>query len=106
MASAPNLTAEQISRAFPDMHNPQLLGKGGQKTVFRAEIGGEAYALKLALLPQDVDSDEAQFADVTARASREVEIMRDCASPYAVKLGPIGLNFIDIDGEKLLSPRS
>ena len=102
MASAPNLTAEQIAGAFPDMQNPQLLGKGGQKTVFRAEIDGQPYALKLALLPQEVDSEEAQFADVTARASREVEIMRDCMSPYVVKLGPIGLSFIEIDDVKLL----
>ncbi len=102
MASAPNLTAEQIARAFPEMQNPQLLGKGGQKTVFRVDIAGQPYALKFALLPQDVDSEEAQFADVTARASREVEIMRDCSSPYVVKLGPIGLSFIEIDGVKLL----
>jgi len=84
------------------MGNPQLIGKGGQKTVFRTEIEGRPYALKFALLPNDVDSEEAQFADVTARASREVEIMRDCTSPYVVKLGPVGLNFIEISGLRLL----
>jgi eukaryotic-like serine/threonine-protein kinase len=102
MATAPDLTPEQIADAFPAMRNPLYLGRGGQKIVFSVELNQQRYALKLAALPGDLDADETQFSDIAARASREVEIMRDCTSPYMVKLGPVGLQFIEIAGQKLL----
>jgi serine/threonine protein kinase len=102
MSGLPQLTAEQIATAFPNLRNIELVGKGGQKVVFRVGIDGRSYALKFALLTEEIESDEGQFLDVAARAKREVEIMRDCNSPHIVKLGPIGLDFCDIAGQKLL----
>jgi serine/threonine protein kinase len=102
MVGLPQLTAEQIAETFPNLRDVDLVGTGGQKVVFRVNIGGHPYALKFVLLPEEIDSEEGQFPDVAARAKREVEIMRDCISPYIVKLGPIGLEFCDIAGQKLL----
>jgi serine/threonine-protein kinase len=40
--------------------------------------------------------------DVTARATREVETLRQCRTPHLVKPGPLGLTPVDIHGERLL----
>ena len=102
MPDLPNLTPEQVAAILPVATNVEHVGSGGQKIVFRATLEGETYALKFALVPADIDSEEVPFAEVTVRASREVETMRDCASPHMVKLGPIGLTFREIEGQNLL----
>ena len=71
-------------------------------------IDGTAYAIKFASTPEEFIREEGGDTEVEAdpevivRASREVETMRDCASSYMVKLGPIGLNFVEIEGQSLL----
>ena len=102
MANLPQLTPEQITAAFPALSEVGFVGQGGQKIVFRVRIEGQSYALKFALLPQEIDSENEEFVEVKARAKREVEIMRECTSPYMVKLGPIGLEFCEIAGQSLL----
>lgn len=107
----PNLTAQQVQQAVPDAANIVYLDKGGQKVVFSSTINGGPYALKI-LQPNprplmqeqngDASADPISIDDVTARAQREVATMKECDSPHLVKIGPIEMRTIQIDGEDLL----
>jgi eukaryotic-like serine/threonine-protein kinase len=107
----PNLTAQQVQQAVPDASNIVYLDKGGQKVVFSCTINGSPYALKI-LQPHlrplmqeqsgDASIDAVSIDDVTARAQREVATMKQCDTPYLVKIGPIEMRTIQIDGEDLL----
>jgi serine/threonine-protein kinase len=107
----PNLTAEQVQRAVPDATGIAFLDRGGQKVVFSCSINGKPYALKILqphlrpLAPQqsgDLTADAISIDDVTARAQREVATMKECDTPYLVKIGPIEMRTIQIDGQDLL----
>lgn len=105
MSDLPNLTPEQVARLIPQASDIEPVDAGGQKVVFKGTIAGQQYALKFAKVPElrdDVESEEFPMSDVAVRAQREVETMRDCASPHMVKLGPIGLSFTTIDDQSLL----
>lgn len=69
-------------------------------------IDGQRFALKFLKASGDkLDRDDTEFdytPDMVVRAKREVETMRQCQSPYMVKLGPIGLEFITINGQPLV----
>ena len=89
----------------------KYLDRGGQKVVFSCSILGHPYVLKL-LQPQirplarhegnDLEGDSMSVDDVTARAQREVATMKECDTPYLVKIGPIEMRTVQIDGEDLL----
>lgn len=107
----PNLTAQQVQDAVPDASNIAYLDKGGQKVVFSCTISGSPYALKILqsharpLMQQqsgDASADPVSMDDVTARAQREVATMKECDTPHLVKIGPIEMRTIKIDGEDLL----
>ena len=68
------------------------------------------YAIKFISCPEELEQQDDESSDegednfepeVITRAKREIETMRDCTSDHMVKLGPIGLEFIEIDGQKL-----
>jgi len=106
----PNLSATDVQTALPEVGNVVPLDKGGQKVVFSCTIDGTPYALKFMrpslhqLGNQDEDASElpVPLDDVTARAQREVATMKQCDSPYLVKIGPIELRRLTINGEDLL----
>ena len=104
----PNLTPDQIESHVEGVTDVKFLGQGGQKAVFRCNINGSPYALKFSHSPDGIpgtnpdSTEDEQDPDVIVRARREVETMRDCKSDHMVKLGPIGLKFVEIDGEYLL----
>jgi eukaryotic-like serine/threonine-protein kinase len=107
----PNLTPSEVHHAVPDAENLQFLARGGQKVVFSCTIGGERYALKV-LQPSarplgqavnaDLSAESLPIDDVTARAQREVATMKECNTPYLVKIGPIEMRNVQIGGENLL----
>jgi len=107
----PNLTAQQVQQAVPDAAGIKYLERGGQKVVFSCTVSGMPYALKI-LQPHprplliehsgDLGADPISIDDVTARAQREVATMKQCDTPYLVKIGPIEMRTIQIDGEDLL----
>lgn len=101
MPQLPQLTPEQVARLVPTASDIRPAGKGGQKLVFSGEVSGRRYALKFALLPTPVGEIEP-LNEIEARASREVETMRDCDSKHMVKLGPVGLTLAECDGQRLL----
>lgn len=107
----PKLTAAQVQRAMPDVSDVAFLAKGGQKVVFSCTINGNAYAIKILqphLRPlmreqnSDFSGDAISIDDVTARAQREVATMKECDTPYLVKIGPIEMRAVQIEGEDLL----
>lgn len=106
MGDIPNLTPDQIEAEIDGVSDVQPIGQGGQKSVFSGLINGKRFALKFLKAPgEELDSDDTEFEytpDIVVRAKREVETMRQCPSPYMVKLGPIGLEFIKINGQSLV----
>ncbi len=105
----PVLAATQIATAIPDITITGTERRGGQKLVFPCEIAGHPWALKLMLAqptqPAGVDpadSSVESFDPVTARARREVAIMYECQSPHLVKLGPLPLAQVDIEGQSII----
>lgn len=103
MADIPNLDAQQIESQIDAVSDVQFVGRGGQKIVFSGIVKEQRFALKFSKAPgeDDIGSDETEFEydpDVLVRAKREVETMRRCDSPYMVKLGPIGLERVEIRG--------
>lgn len=105
MAELPNLTPVQVAALVPQAQNIEIVGRGGQKLVFRGAIDGVIYALKFAkvILPGFDDVEDVSASDIALRAKREVDIMRDCSSPHVVKLGPMGLTFLTTDnGEQIV----
>lgn len=114
MSQLPILNCDHVQQLIPSATNISELGYGGQKRVYAGEIEGIKYALKFALVPDELDieelgTDEIDIDDdllasnsVIARAKREVETMHDCDSPYMVKLGPIPLGIGKIDDQILI----
>lgn len=97
-----SLTTDQIRAAVPQLEAVAEVDRGGQKIVYRAEVGGEPCALKVVGIPGVHDGGLSLTAEVigevVARAGREVDIMRCCQSPHVVKPGPLPLTLATIDG--------
>lgn len=104
MADLPSLTPDQVAVLVPQALHIEYIASGGQKLVFRGTIDGTIYALKFSKLPASPvdDLDEFASSDIAIRAKREVETMRECTSPYVVKLGPLGLSFGSAAGQQLV----
>jgi serine/threonine protein kinase len=98
----PVINAAGVKILVPSADNIEEIGSGGQKVVFKAQIGAEFYALKFLFLCRDVGGDEDEIARVRARADREVAIMRECNSSHMVKLGPVGLEVGRLNDQRLL----
>ncbi|MDP8239660.1 MAG: serine/threonine-protein kinase [Candidatus Hatepunaea meridiana] len=102
--AVPDLTPEQVQSIIPAASSIELLDRGGQKIVFTGIINNQKYALKfMSPNPLQINASVAGFFDdVTARAQREVETMRQCDCPNLVKMGPIGLTTAKISGNDIL----
>lgn len=75
------LDAQKIVDDCPGLSLGDHLKIGGQKRVWRCAYDGSAYVLKAML-----SSDRALH-----RLEREIQIMRECRSPYLPSLGPLPL---------------
>ena len=106
--ASPTISPADVAVAIPGAQDIEHVGDGGQKRVFRARIESGVYAVKFMrptvqqVATSEVAEDVSLVDDVTARATREVETLRQCRSPYLVKPGPLGLTAVDIGGERLL----
>lgn len=103
MPPLPTISAADVQQLIPIATEIAEAGDGGQKVVFRARIDGALYAVKFSAVgtttddPQDIEA-----SDVLARAKREVETMRECQSPYMVKIGPIDLQLVTVGKQRVL----
>ncbi len=106
--ASPTLSPADVRAILPHAQHIIHLSDGGQKRVFRAEINGMAYAIKFMrptiqqVATSEAAEDNSIIDDVTARATREVETLQQCSTPYLVKPGPIGLTEAQVNGERLL----
>jgi serine/threonine protein kinase len=66
--------------------------RGGQKSVWKVSYGGRPYALKVML----------SAPEVLERAKREINIMRECQSPYLVSFGPLDLQYLHAGGKTFI----
>jgi serine/threonine protein kinase len=100
--SLPIINEQDIKQLLPTVTSAVPSGRGGQKIVFRAEIGGQPFALKFALLAGAFQPDIADIDETVLRARRETQIMQECNSPHIVKVGPIELGTASIQGQNVI----
>lgn len=104
----PSVTEAQIEAAIPDVTDVGHALRGGQKLVFPCKIAGVPYALMVMLADPSTGNGQPRLMsraiqdEVRERAEREVRLMQRCDSPHLVKAGPIGVNTVEIDGERLI----
>lgn len=104
--AVPKLDANDIESAIPGVKVVGPPVPGGQKLVFPCEMDGERFALKTMLTnptsstPGGDDVDDLD--EVSARARREVETMREVDSPHLVKLGPMPLSLATIAKQEIV----
>ncbi len=87
-------TIEQIRNLFPAYTQPTFMKKGGFKAVYTVQRqDGEREALKLAYIPPpeilEPGRQAEELNEVVKRLRREILTLRDCQSPYVVKLGSL-----------------
>lgn len=89
----------------------EFLQKGGYKFVFKVRTADNAYeVLKIIKLPEiatglsKAREDEARAIreQELARAKREVSVLRDCKSPFVVKLGSLDPLVCEVCGDESL----
>jgi serine/threonine-protein kinase len=100
----PQLTNAQVEGIIPRASDVHEHDRGGQKLVFTGMIDGVKYALKFMKpnSPQITGASNELLDDVTARAQREVETMQQCSTPHLVRMGPIGLQSAEVEGEPII----
>lgn len=98
MRNKPDIAAvESLVNEASDL---QEIGSGGFKVVYRADISGNAEAVKLVRIPIDDDDDEGSTKEENVRRIlREIKILRECQTPSLVKLGSIAPREVVIDSE-------
>jgi len=80
-----------LQKYFNQYKDIVFYGKGGFKIVYKMMQGAELEALKLAYIPKENTSAEIQ-AEYKKRITREYELLRNCNSPFLVKLGSLTLS--------------
>lgn len=101
-------TRDEIERAIPEVSDLGEPQDYGQKTVVPCVIDGRPYALKLMVVRTDEtgeaeeEDQEDALEEITARAKREVEILRECDCPHLAKLGPLPLSHAVIGDHNVL----
>lgn len=91
----PNLSKEDVALVVPEASDIGSPLRGGQKLIFPCTLNGSRYVLKFLRIKitegEDCDSNEEVRDEAFLRASREVDIMKNCKTPHLAKLGPIEL---------------
>ena len=86
MKDKPNI--EDVAPHVPEATELQEIGEGGYKVVYRAHVGGAVEVVKVVRIPTD-ERDKTVRQENVHRIRRELKILRDCDTPYLVKLGSI-----------------
>lgn len=95
------LTADVVAQAFPTLDSVVATGdaSANQKSVFRVTLGGAELALKLVPILVDDSKLGAEASEtVHARMRREVDILRNAASPHIPVLGSLGPGVVTLCG--------
>jgi len=79
---------DQVAKVVREVKVFEEIGSGGFKVVYRAKIGEQIEALKLAQIPSD-PKDSSIGEENRRRIYREIAILDQCKNPYVVKLGSL-----------------
>jgi eukaryotic-like serine/threonine-protein kinase len=96
------ISAEVLAAAFPDLRGFDFINAGSYKSVYRVERPDKVVeVLKVIRLPlEGANEDEkAMRRQELGRAQREVALLRDCQSPFVVKLGSVAPVVRELDGD-------
>lgn len=96
------ISATTLSSAFADLRGFQFINAGSYKSVYSVSLpDGAQEVLKVIRLPLGVSTvdERAIRRQELGRAQREVSLLRDCRSPFVVKLGSIAPVIRELDGD-------
>lgn len=99
------INLDVLAAAFPEMRDFDFINAGSYKTVYRVSLPNSVQeVLKVIRLPiQGRAEDEQAFRrQELGRAQREVNILRDCRSPFVVKLGSVPASIRQLAGDECL----
>jgi len=94
--------AQALAAAVPLAQGLTYVTAGGFKAMYRAVVDGRPEAVKAVYLPPDVDDSADERAQLLARLTREIGILRESASPFVAKLGRISPTQVAIAGHQYL----
>ncbi len=91
----------KLKNVVPEAGDLYEIGSGGFKIVYKSRIGDTNEAIKLVWIPDDSGSDpiqkEARRQENLQRIGREIAVLKECPSPFIVKLGSIAPRECEID---------
>jgi serine/threonine protein kinase len=96
------ISADILSAAFPNLSGFDFINAGSYKTVYRVSRPDAVQeVLKVIRLPFEgaTEEEQAQRREELGRAQREVSLLRDCQSPFVVKLGSVAPVLRELDGD-------
>ena len=91
-----------IANHIPGVDNAELVGRGGQKAVYKSEISGQPYALKVIALGSEAIPGECAVHNTSMaveRALREASILEKVDVPVLASVGPMGTSTVRIGNE-------
>jgi serine/threonine protein kinase len=98
---------EEIRLNFPEYENVSFHRKGGFKAVYFGEKESTREAIKLVHIPNPQTDNAEEREDIVEenikRVIRELGILRDCVSPFIVKLGSLHPIEKTIGGERFIA---
>jgi len=86
MREKPNIL--DVVEAVREATDIQEVGVGGYKCVYKATVNNNTEALKLVVIPSDINDTTVRDENLR-RIRREIGILEKCDTPYLVKLGSI-----------------
>lgn len=99
------INPEILSTAFPGFRGFDFINSGSYKSVYRVvRADGATEVLKVIRLPIGSGNEEqvALRRQELGRAQREVNLLRDCQSPFVVKLGSVAPVIRALGGDECL----
>lgn len=98
----PAFSSEVLVPIFPELGGFRHKATGGYKSVYQVSCAdrGPDEVLKIICLPVGQQSEEAAalHAQELGRVQREIAVLRDCTSPFVVKLGRFAPRMVEIGG--------
>ncbi|HAM36702.1 MAG TPA: hypothetical protein DEB40_07910 [Elusimicrobia bacterium] len=100
-------SAEAVTKAFSGLRGARFITAGGFKAVYDCTIEGVRQAFKLAYIPPVTDphneEEIAKQKEVLTRVKREIALLGKLKRPEIVKLGKMGPQPVEINGDSFVA---
>jgi serine/threonine-protein kinase len=90
-----------VKNLVPEATGLTEIDSGGYKVVYKGTVGKSVEAVKLIRIPTD-ENDSSVREENVRRIQREITLLRNCISPYLVKLGSIPPREASVGGYQYL----